>query len=37
MAEAMYGINTKLKDKAISKLDKEMANIINKAYKNKVK
>ena len=33
MAEAMYGINTKLKDKAISKLDKEMINIINKVYK----
>jgi ADP-ribosylglycohydrolase len=35
MAEAMYGIDKGLKDKAMSKLPKEMTNIINKVYKEK--
>ncbi len=37
MAEAMYGIDNKLKNKALSKLDKEMVSIINNAYKQNYK
>ena len=35
MGEAMYGVDKSLKDKAISKLPKEMISIINKIYKEK--
>ena len=37
MGEAMYGVDKKLKDKALSKLDKEMVSIINNAYKQNYK
>ena len=35
MAESMYGVDKKLKDKALTKLPTEMINIINKVYKEK--
>lgn len=37
MGEAIYGVDKKLKDKALSKLDKEMVSIINNAYKQNYK